>query len=71
MLYGSRLASMCQSAKTQGLISGDTDWINPLRKMFAHGSDTVLNAPIFLDPFTAVTETIAELIDSAAHPTSR
>lgn len=45
------LQELLEAAKDQGLISGDIGWINPLRKMFAHGSDTVLNAPMFLTPF--------------------
>jgi hypothetical protein len=55
------LGQLLEAAKTQGLISGDIGWINPMRKMFAHGSDTVLNPPMFLAPFQAVTSIIAEL----------
>ena len=58
------LGELLEAAKAQGLISGDILWINPLRNMFAHGSDTVLNAPMFLDPFNAVTSIIAELFHS-------
>jgi hypothetical protein len=53
------LGELLEAAQAQGLISGDTTWINPLRKMFAHGSDTVLNPPMFLMPFEAVTAIIA------------
>jgi hypothetical protein len=60
------LGELLEAAKTQGLISGDISWINPMRKMFAHGSDTVLNAPMFLTPFEAVTSMIAELFSSNA-----
>src|SRR5260370_21104700 len=42
------LPELLETAKKQGLISGDVNWINPLRKMFAHGSDSVLNPPLFL-----------------------
>jgi hypothetical protein len=59
------LAELLEAAKDQGLISGDIGWINPLRKMFAHGSDTVLNAPMFLTPFQVVTAMIVELFDPA------
>jgi hypothetical protein len=49
------------AAKAQGLVSGDTGWINPMRKMFMHGSDIALNPPMFLAPFEAVTSIIATL----------
>jgi hypothetical protein len=55
------LAELLEGAKAKRLISGDTNWINPMRKMFAHGSDTVLNPPMFLAPFQAVTSMIAQL----------
>jgi hypothetical protein len=54
------LPELVEVAKSQGLIAGDVTWINHLRRMFAHGSDTVLNAPLFLEPFRAVTEIIAQ-----------
>jgi hypothetical protein len=57
------LPELLETAKAQGLISGEIGWINPLRKMFAHGSDTVLNAPMFLIPFEAITLLIAELFE--------
>lgn len=34
-----------------------------IRNMFAHGSDIVLNASMFLEPFRYVTAMIAELFD--------
>jgi hypothetical protein len=55
------LGELLEAAKTQGLISGDISWINPMRKMFAHGSDAVLNPPMFLAPFEVVTSMIADL----------
>jgi hypothetical protein len=55
------LGELLEAAKTQSLISGDIDGINQMRKMFAHGSDTVLNPPMFLAPFHVVTSMIAEL----------
>jgi hypothetical protein len=57
------LPELLETAKAQGLISGEISWINPLRKMFAHGSDAVLNAPIFLSPFEAVTSMIVEIFE--------
>lgn len=56
------LGELLEVAQDQKLLSGDISWVNPLRKMFAHGSDTVLNAPMFLAPFEAVTSMIAELL---------
>jgi len=58
------LGELLEAAKAQGLISGDISWINPMRKMFAHGSDAVLNPPMFLAPFEAVTSMIAEFFSS-------
>jgi hypothetical protein len=55
------LPELLDAAGEQGLISGDLSWVNPMRKMFAHGSDAVLNPPLFLTQFIAVTEIIAEL----------
>jgi hypothetical protein len=62
------LAELLEAAKAQRLISGEIGWINPLRKMFAHGSDTVLNAPMFLHPFETVTSMIAEIFDPKSAP---
>jgi hypothetical protein len=36
-----------------------------MRKVFAHGGDTILNPPMFLGPFEVVTLIIAELFRSA------
>lgn len=58
------LGELIEAAKAQGLISADIGWINPLRKMFAHGNDAILNPPMFLAPFEAVTSIIAELFAS-------
>lgn len=60
------LGDLLEAAKTQGLISDDISGINLMRKMFAHGSDAVLNAPMFLAPFQVVTSMIAELFNSQA-----
>jgi hypothetical protein len=58
------LGELLEAAKAQGLIAGDISWINPLRKTFAHGSDTVLNPPMFLQPFEVVTAIITGLFRS-------
>jgi hypothetical protein len=55
------LPQLLEEAQARGLVGGDVSWINPMRKMFAHGSDTILNPPMFLAPFGAVTALIAEL----------
>jgi len=55
------LPQLLEAAQAQGLIVGDFSWVNPIRKMFAHGGETVLNPPMFLAPFEAVTALIAEL----------
>ena len=55
------LAELLEVTTKQGLISRDTSWLNELRKMFAHGSDAVLNPPMFLDVFELVTALIGEL----------
>jgi hypothetical protein len=36
------LGELLEVAQDQKLLLGDISWVNPLRKMFAHGSDTVL-----------------------------
>lgn len=58
------LGELLEAAKAEGLISGDITWINPMRKMFAHGSDAVLNPPMFLAPFEVVTSMIADLFEA-------
>jgi hypothetical protein len=58
------LGELLQAAKKQGMIAGDISWIRPMRNMVAHGSDTVLNPPMFLAPFEAVTSIIAGLFSS-------
>lgn len=55
------LDELLKSAKAQGLMSADVVGLSHLRNMFAHGTDAVLNPPMFLTPFELVTETIAEL----------
>lgn len=59
------LGELLGAANAQGLVAADVRSITMIRNMFAHGSDTVLNAPIFLEPFRYVTAMIAELFDPA------
>lgn len=61
-------ASNASRTALQGLIASDGPSITMIRNMFAHGSDTVLDAPMFLDPFRHVTAMIAELFDPASPP---
>ena len=61
---------LLEVAQDQKLLSGDITWIKPLRNMFAHGSDTVLNAPMFLSPFEAATGMIAQLFEPSSLPLS-
>lgn len=55
------LDELLEAAQTQGLISSDIGHLSRLRNMFAHGSDTVLNPPMFLLQFETVTRIIQEL----------
>ena len=57
------LGELLEAANTQGLVSANVRSITMMRNMFAHGSDSVLNAPMFLEPFRYVTAMIAELFD--------
>jgi len=58
------LDELLKTAKAQGLISSNVEWMNHSRKMFAHGSDAVLNPPLFLTQFEVVTCVIRELYES-------
>jgi hypothetical protein len=62
------LRELLDAAKARGRVTGDISWINPMRKMFMHGSDTILNPPMFLAPFEAVTSIIATLFLPNAAP---
>ncbi len=64
------LDELLKSAKVQGLISSDIEHLSRLRNMFAHGSETVLNPPMFLVQFEVVTRIIQELYDNLAATTS-
>jgi hypothetical protein len=57
------LDELLKAAKAQGLISSDIEWVSRVRNMFAHGSETVLNPPLFLIQFEEVTIMIRELFD--------
>lgn len=58
------LDELLKAAKAQGLITSDIEGMNHVRKMFAHGSDAVVNPPLFLVPFEMVTLTIRELYEA-------
>ena len=58
------LDELLKTAKAQQLISSDIENISVLRNMFAHGSDAVLNPPMFLPLLKTVTLIIQELFDS-------
>lgn len=55
------LDELLKSAKQQNLISSEIEYLSKLRNMFAHGSDAVLNPPMFLTTFEIVTDIIREL----------
>ena len=55
------LDELLKSAKQQNLISSEIDYLSQMRNMFMHGSDTVLNPPMFLTTFEIVTDIIQEL----------
>lgn len=55
------LDELLKAARTQRLITFDIEGLRLLRNSFAHGSDTVLNPPLFLGLFQAVTFLIQEL----------
>ncbi|MBB6305025.1 hypothetical protein [Rhizobium leucaenae] len=55
------LDELLRAAKEQDLILSEIEHLSQMRNMFAHGSDTVLNPPMFLIPFEVVTNIIREL----------
>ncbi|WP_155046151.1 hypothetical protein [Paracoccus shanxieyensis] len=55
------LHELLKSAKEQNLISAEIEYLSKMRNMFAHGSDTILNPPLFLTTFEIVTDIIREL----------
>lgn len=58
------LDELLKSAKEQNLISSEIEYLSKMRNMFAHGSDAVLNPPMFLTTFEIVTDIIRELYPS-------
>jgi hypothetical protein len=57
------LDELLKTAKAQNLILSEIEYLSTMRNMFSHGSNTVLNPPMFLIPFGAVTNIIRELYD--------
>ncbi|MFG1186243.1 hypothetical protein [Xanthobacter aminoxidans] len=55
------LDELLKAAKEQNLISSEIEYLSKMRNMFAHGSETVLNPPMFLTTFEIVTDVIREL----------
>jgi hypothetical protein len=65
------LSELLKAAKEQNLVAADISMISAIRNMFAHGSDTVLNAPMFLIPFKMVTAMIVDIFDPAKTASTR
>lgn len=61
------LDELLKSAKEQKLISLNIEYLSTLRNMYAHGSDTVLNPPLFWTQLEVVTLIIQELFDPELH----
>jgi len=64
------LSELLETAQNQNLIAGNVKLLARLRNMFAHGSDTILNPPMFLDPFKLVTGLIVDLFDPDKNPST-
>ena len=58
------LDELLKLAKEQKLISSDIEYLSTLRNTYAHGSDAVLNPPLFMIQLEVVTQIIRELFDS-------
>ena len=58
------LDELLRTAKAQSLIQSEIDYLSHMRNTFMHGSDIVLNPPMFLTTFQIVTAIIRELFDS-------
>lgn len=58
------LDELLKTAKAQGLISAEIEHLSKMRNMFAHGSDAVLNPPLFLTTFEIVTDIVRQLYSS-------
>jgi hypothetical protein len=57
------LDELLKTAKAQHLILSDIENISVLRNTFAHGSDIILNPPMFLPLLLIVTQIIKELFE--------
>ncbi|OWK24632.1 hypothetical protein AJ87_19790 [Rhizobium yanglingense] len=55
------LDELLKTAKAQGLIQSEIDCLSYMRNTFMHGSDIVLNPPMFMTTFQMVTAVIREL----------
>ncbi|UWU26174.1 hypothetical protein N2601_33555 (plasmid) [Rhizobium sp. CB3060] len=55
------LDELLRTAKAQSLIQSEIDYLSHMRNTFMHGSDIVLNPPMFLTTFQIVTAIIREL----------
>ncbi|MUZ65680.1 hypothetical protein [Agrobacterium vitis] len=58
-----RLDELLKAAERQGLIVSDITYLSELRNLFLHGSETVLNPPMFLTQFQVITRIIQELYE--------
>lgn len=61
------LKELLEAAKTQQLIKSDIKHLNTWRNDYAHGSETILSPPMFLQLFDWVTQIIRELFDADSH----
>ncbi len=61
------LDELLKTAKADGLIRSEIDYITHMRNTFMHGSDLVLNPPMFLTTFHLVTAIIRELYGPLPH----
>jgi len=57
------LRTLLQDAKKRGLVSSQVEHLTRLRNMYAHGTDTILNPPLFLLMVEHVTNIIQNLFD--------
>jgi hypothetical protein len=62
------LDELLKAAKAHSLITQPIDGLTLFRNSFAHGSDAVLNPPMFLTLFEIVTSMIRELFENGKMP---
>ncbi|MGO6742104.1 hypothetical protein [Rhizobium ruizarguesonis] len=62
------LDELLKTAKAQGLIQSEIEYLSHMRNTFMHGSDIVLNPPMFLATFHVVTAIIRELFSPLSSP---